>query len=278
MLFKKYSVTNHLGDAMPYSKAHYLLLLLIPMIIVAFGPFYFFKLSEAPIAHHVHGISSSVWLLLLIAQSWLISLKKFQHHRLVGQFMFILVPVMIGAFTMIIHHGAMRAADGSPFYLHVGKGLLLVDIVLTFLTAWLVYQALKNRRNIHLHSGYMLSTMLGLLGPIIVRIFVGFIPAFKITSVETLYRFHYAVWLRIAVTIAIGGYLYFRDKKNGQPWLVATTVTTFGYILYATFGETDLWWQWIGKLAEVHPAAYFVTGFILGGLACNMGWVHGKKP
>lgn len=259
----------------PYTKVHFVLIALVPMVIFAFGPSYFFNLTDAPLVHHLHGISSSMWLLLLIAQSGLASKKNWMVHRTLGLSLFIIVPIMVAAFAMVSHFGALKTVEEQLFYVQIGTALLTVDVALTFLTPYLVYLALKHRRTIPLHSALMFSTMLGLLGPIIARLFIPLIPGFQITGPETLYRFNYSLILSIAVTLIIAIWLYLRNKKFGWPWLLSGGVTGLSYLAYLTFGQTDIWKNWMIAFAAVPASAVFVFGLLLGILACVLGWRAG---
>ena len=66
---------------MPYSKVHYFMLALLPVTLLAFWQSYFGRLSDASIAHHIHGITGTAWILLIALQSWLIHHGK--AHRLI---------------------------------------------------------------------------------------------------------------------------------------------------------------------------------------------------
>lgn len=264
-----------MNTSIPYNNSQYVLIALIPMVVFAFGPSYFFSLNEAHIVHHLHGVSSSLWLLLLIAQSWLATKKNWRFHRMLGLSLFFIVPFMVGSFALVSHLGAIKTTQQQPFYVELGTALLTVDIALTFLTPWLVYLALKHRRSIHLHSALMLSTIIGLLGPIISRIFVPLIPGFQITGPDTLYRFNYSIALSAAVTLIIVFLLYLRDKKHGWPWLLSGGITILSYLAFISVGETAVWKNSMLSLAEVPASAVFIFGVLLGFFACIAGWRAG---
>ncbi len=262
---------------MPYRLAHYYLLMLVPMTFIAFGPSFFFKLNEAPLVHHLHGSSSSLWLLLLILQSWAIVNKKRELHKTMGKALFLLVPFMVASFAMVSHFGAIRTVEQNPFYVEVGTALLTVDITLTFLTPYLVYKALKHRNNIVLHSGYMFSTILGLLGPIFARLFSAHIPGLQITGLETLHLFDYSLLLSIILTVIVAAGLYWKfGKVGGKPWLISGTIVTLSYVLYKSVGQTEIWYGWMVALANINTWSVFWGGALLGLIACYVGWEQGK--
>ena len=63
--------------------------------IAAFWSSYFGKLGSAPVGHHLHGITSTLWMLLLIWQSWTIHNRKRSQHALAGKSSFVLAPYLL---------------------------------------------------------------------------------------------------------------------------------------------------------------------------------------
>ena len=116
---------------MPYSKTHYFMLALLVITVIAFWPSYFGQLSKAPLAHHLHGVTSTLWVLLIAWQSWLIHSGRRQAHRTAGKLMFVLVPLMTAAFALVTWAGAQKAVGGHPFYTLFGQALLTADVWLT---------------------------------------------------------------------------------------------------------------------------------------------------
>lgn len=54
---------------MPYSKAHYVVALVLLATIIGFWPSYFGNLREAPLAFHFHGVIATAWIILLMLQA-----------------------------------------------------------------------------------------------------------------------------------------------------------------------------------------------------------------
>ncbi len=261
---------------MPYSKAHYYLIGLLGITVVAFWPSYFGKLNDAPIAHHLHGITSTFWILLLATQNWLIHNRKRVQHKAIGKIMFVLVPLMIAAFAMVTWVGAQKAIGDHPFYQQFGQALLTVDVMLTITTTLQIYLALKFRFNVRLHSALMLGTLIGLLPPILSRLLVDMIPSWNITGLDTLYKFGYGLHASIVISTIIGVILYFCYRRDGWPWILATLISALTYILYATVGQTQFWSEQTALITSFNPMFIFGFGFLLGLLACLLGWLHGK--
>lgn len=64
-----------------YKNAH--LWLLIPFVIVLLGflPSYWLKFAEAPWRQHLHGITATLWFVLLIVQPYLVTRRELMTTR-----------------------------------------------------------------------------------------------------------------------------------------------------------------------------------------------------
>lgn len=261
---------------MPYAKAHWFMLTLLPVTLLAFWPSYFGILREAPLAHHLHGVTGTLWILLLAGQSFAIHSHRLPMHRTMGRLVFALAPLLIGAFSLVTWAGAQKSVAQHPFYEAFGRALLTGDALLVFATALLVYLALRHRRRVHLHSALMLSTTMGLLPPILTRIFNSYVPGLMISGPETLYRFGQALLLSVALTVALGIFLALRYQRHGWPWWLASGFVALLYLLYATLGPTAQWTQVVTEIASWSPISVFAFGALLGVLVCALGWRHGE--
>lgn len=261
---------------MPYSKAHYYIIALLVLTFMGFWDSYFGKLGEAPLAHHMHGITSTLWLVLMAVQSWLIHSQRRELHKSFGKTLFILVPIMSGAFAMVTWVGAQKSVGGHPFYIQFGQALLVADVFLLFATSLHVYLALRFRQNVRLHSALMFGSVFGLIGPIVSRLVVNWIPAFKITSLETMSNFAYGLNISIVISLLIPLILYMLYKRDGWPWLLATAVVGVMWSLYATVGQTELWGSVVQLISTINPVVIFGFGVVVGTLACVLGWQQGS--
>lgn len=262
---------------MPYSKAHWFMLALLPVTVLAFWPSYFGILRDAPLAHHLHGVTGTLWILLIAAQSFAVHSRRLPLHRSVGRSVFVLAPLLIGAFSLVTWAGAQKSAVQHPFYEAFGRALLTGDSLLVFATALLVYLALRHRRRVQLHSALMIATVIGLLPPIVARVFTNYVPGLVITSPETLFRFGSALLISIVLSVALGIFLAIRYRPNGWPWWLASGFLLLLYLLYATLGQTALWSGVVMEIATWSPIVVFAFGAILGAAACTLGWRHGQR-
>lgn len=285
-VFNEYSVYTHticnqipfrVGGCIPYSKTPHFMVALLLVTVFAFWPSYFGQLSVAPWIHHMHGITGTLWILLIAVQSHAIHVGKRDLHRSMGRMLFVLVPVMVGAFSLVTWLGAQKSVGGHPFYEEIGHFLLTGDALLTFTTPLVVYLALRFRRSIPVHAALMISTVFGLLPPIIFRVFANYVPGLKVEGLDQFYKFEYSLYLSLVLTMAIALYLYFRNKVHGWPWLLAAGLIALMWGLYETFGRTELWTILVGQLAGQSPILVLVFGIVLGLLAVILGWRHGVR-
>lgn len=260
---------------MPYSKTHWFMLALLPLTLAAFWPSYFGILRDAPLAHHLHGVTGTLWILLIAAQSFAIHARRLPLHRSMGRLVFVLAPLLIGAFALVTWAGAVKAAANHPFYEMFGRALLTGDALLTFATPLLVYLALRHRRNVYLHGALMIGTVIGLLPPIVARLFNFYVPGLVIQGPDTLYRFGHALQISVALSVALAVVLALRYRPHGWPWWLAAAITALVYLSYATVGQTAPWTAAVLEIATWPPVAVFAFGVALGALACWLGWRHG---
>ena len=264
-------------NQLPYTTAHFWLLGLLAITFLAFWDSYFGVLSKVSLADHWHGTTATTWILLMAFQSYTIHKGNRSLHRTVGLLLFVSVPLMVGAFAMVIQAAIQKTVAGHPFYQLFGEALLTVDFALLVVVPLQVFLALKYRHRVLLHSALMLSTVAGLLPPVLSRLFSNYVPGLMITGPETVYLFEYSLVLGMACSAILGVLLYRLHQKDGWPWLLAAALSVFYYVMYATLGQTEIWHQVVLSSVNVKPLAAFICGVILGLLSCVLGWHWGHR-
>lgn len=156
---------------MPYRYAHQLLLfVLMPIVLVAFWPHYFGDLRGASFAFHMHGVTATLWILLVAAQSWTIQTRRFPLHRLAGRLTFVIAPLFAVGAALAMQGMALKYVTKSdPFYAALGPLLGLDDLISATALLLLVRAVMVNRRRPHLHGGYLLTTVMLVVPPIVSR-------------------------------------------------------------------------------------------------------------
>jgi hypothetical protein len=263
---------------MPYRHAHWYLLLLFPLTGLAFWPAYFSKFASSPAAFHIHGITASLWIVLLAFQSWSIHHRRNALHRSVGIASFALFPLFVMGGLLVMQTMAEKfGAKSDPFYAMFGARLGLLDAVSTVTIPILFYTALKYRRKVHVHARYMLAPILFLLGPILGRL-APILPPLAIVGPDDLHHFGYGVHLAAAISAAIAAWLYLRAPKHGRPFLVVGCLIAVQSLLFETFARTPAWEKPFMALAHIPTPLVAAAGLAAGAAAAWAGWIAGQKP
>jgi hypothetical protein len=136
-------------------------------VLWAFWPRYFSDvLGQKEMRFHTHGITLTLWCILLILQAYLIRTKHKRTHQLVGRFSYLLVPLIIVT-TINLKHFRMQGSNmlaDRPYY---SLALILNGLVLFTLLYGL---AIYYRRTPLVHARYMVSTMFAFFTPVTDRI------------------------------------------------------------------------------------------------------------
>ena len=262
---------------MPYRHAHYWLLSLYPLTLLAFWPGYFSRLAEAPPALHFHGLTASVWIALLAAQSWTIHRRRNSLHKTLGYSSFFLFPLFLTGGLLVIQTMASATAAGvSPFYDLFGARLGTFDFVSAVGVGYFYFMALKHRRNVQLHARYMLGTIFFLIGPILAR-FLGAIPPISIRGPETFDRFAMAFHLANLIAFAFVMALYVRSGRFGRPMLIAAALIALQSILFETLGATTIWQNLFASIARLPTTAIISFGLAASSAIIWLGWISGQR-
>ena len=255
---------------MPFRKAYYILLLLVPMIALAFWPGYFGQVRSAPFALHAHGLSAMAWLGLLWFQAWTAQ-RRLSLHRLSGLAIFVLAPLFVmGGLLAMQGMAALAAAKSDPFHAHYGARLALDDAlaIVAFLT--LVTLAVARRRKVWIHGGAMLGTALLVLPPIVTRL-----PVFPDSAT-------FVTVFLIAQAVALAGALLLAavyPRSRGPFGFVAATIGV-QTLLVQSFGLTAAWEHFCFLLIGVPPVVLALGGLLLGVVPLWLAWRQpaGSRP
>lgn len=262
---------------MPYRHAHYFVGFVLLVIMAGFWASYFAASGPIPLAFHVHAISSMTWLVLLITQHVAIQRRAVELHRWLGRASFVLFPFLIFGFMMIINLTASKfsvradpvvSALGPSF--GIGMGIAIAAYVTLF------YLALKHRRNVKLHAGYMLATPLILFESPFSRVMGEHMPWMNVIGSE----FPHVILDTIAISDGLVALfalaLWARNRKHGAPWLIAAGFTAFqGVVMwFAPFIPAIS--GGFAAYAAIPPGAMLALGIAAGAITAVLGWEAGK--
>jgi len=199
-----------------YKYLGYFLLLMIPLIFIAFQPNYISKFpnfdANYDVFIHIHAFLASLWVVTLIVQPFFIVNKKMHWHRVVGKLSYLIFPLFILSFVP----GIIKLfRSGEYKYIFFPAGDCVVLIMLYTLA---VYYKKKSAK----HMRFMIASSLTLLGPTLGRIGP---MRFGWSEVEA-QTFQYAITFGILLSLI----LYDRkNKRNFSPYLVAV----YAFVIHA---------------------------------------------
>jgi hypothetical protein len=224
-----------------YPRGGYYLLLALLTIVVGFFPSYFGRLNHTDAAHHFHGVSATLWMLLLTIQVWLVQSRSVLLHRTLGWLSLLVAPSFLVSGLLIVR--VMLGAD-SGFNRTFGARLAFADLTTLGFFAAAVGVALWKRRNSGLHGRLMVSTAVIGLPPAIARILGNHVPA-----VQTFDAAFYGSYL---ISEVIVGFLIWDDVKKGSvraPYPLVGALFALQGIAFAVLPHVGWWSQlckWMG--------------------------------
>jgi hypothetical protein len=263
---------------MPYRHAHWLLLAVFPLTGLAFWQSYFSQFATAPVQFHAHGITATLWLTLLTVQSWVIHSGRKDLHRQLGFASLALFPLFLaGGATIFIGMAQRFVGQVAPFYTIYAPRLAWLDVFAVVGFAHCYYQALRQRRKVHPHSRYMLSTAFFLLPPIVGRL-APVLPPLTPSGPADLWKLGVGFQLANAMAAGIPFFLAWRTPKHGRPFIEAGMLIVIGAVLYQTIGGTAAWRSFFAQAATIPAPALALVAGVAGVVIGYAGWIGGKRP
>lgn len=258
---------------MPYRQANYFVGFVLLTIIVGFWGSYFVPIAEVPPAFHVHAFTAMAWVVLLMFQHWSIHGRRNALHKKVGLLSLGLFPFLIVGFVMIINVAAARfvsSDSATTQFLTPSFGLSMVFAIVAYLV--LFYLALRNRRNVRLHAGYMLATPLVLFESPFSRIMLDHLPFLVFTGTGFPQRILDAIVISMAMAAAFALVMYLRNRRTGTPFLVAAVLIFLQAV--TMYVGTNIEWVRSGFAAYAAIPDWFtiVAGFAVGAAVAWSGW------
>lgn len=256
---------------MPYRQAPYAVAILLAFTVLAFWPGYYGVLRTAPLAFHVHGISATIWIVLLGAQSWTIHNRRFALHALAGRLSVVYFPLLVAGMAGVLH--SMSAATPTdPFYIVNGAGLGMLDVVAAGMVSWLFSQALASRRDRQLHPRYMMATVLFLLAPVFGRLAGGFLPPLRIHGPDEFWKFGWAGQVGNLIALVTAVYLYRQAPRHGWPFVVSGIAILCQMALFPLLQDNPAWKAVFLAIGAAPLVPVLAVGAAIGALAAWRGW------
>ena len=264
---------------MPYKHAPYYVLVVIAVILAGFWPSYFGAPGEVPWQFHAHGIAASIWVLMVLAQTLTIHKAQLPLHRAVGKASLLLFPFLIGGLAAIIDLTGKGFVSGDGVTRQMFGGQFLIGLALA-IAAYVVlyYRALKFRRKVWLHSGYMLATPLILFESPFSRLMTMVLPPFAIRGPQDFGRIIPSIEWAMAVELVVIAVLWWRFRDKASPFLVAAIFIVGQMLTMGLMSDNALLERLLVVIGNVPSATVVLTGFAIGAATSWAGWQAGKRP
>ncbi len=263
---------------MPYKNAPYYILAVIAVILAGFWTSYFAPFTTVPWQFHAHGIAASIWVLMVLAQSMTIHKGQLPIHRAVGKSSLILFPFLIGGLAAIIDVTGKGFVEGGDAVRTMFGGAFLAGLVVA-IAAYVVlyYRALKYRRKVWLHSGYMLGTPLILWESPFSRVMIDYLPSFAINGPQDFPRIMPAILWAMATAVAFCLVVRWRVGERATPFIVTAAFIVAEMVAMGLMGDLAIVRSALVVIGNAPSAAVVLTGFAIGAATSWIGWQAGKR-
>jgi hypothetical protein len=258
---------------MPYRYAKYFVGFTLLVLVVGFWESYFVPIREVPTAFHVHAFTATTWVLLLLFQDWSIRTRRRSAHKIGGMISLFLFPFLIVGFVMIINVSASAyMADDDPVARFLGPsfGMAMAFAILAYLA--LYYLALKNRRNVSLHAGYMLTTPLILFESPFSRVLLSYFPFMVFTGADFPQRILDAIVIAMVVSVVFALVVYLQDRKSRTPFLIAAIFLLTESVCMYFGAHLDWVRRGFDAYARMPAELTMLAGFLSGVAISWLGW------
>ena len=264
---------------MPYRHAPYYILVCIAVIFAGFWESYFSVWGNVPWQFHAHGVAASIWVLMVLAQSWTPHHGQLALHRAVGKSSLLLFPFLIGGLAAIIDLTAKGfVAGGNPVRVMFG-GEFLIGLALAMVAyVVLYYRALKFRRKVWVHSGYMLATPLILFESPLSRVFGTWLPGLTIQGPQDFDRIIPSIVWAMAVELVVIAAIWFKYREKAKPFLVAGIFIVAQMLTMGLLSDNAVLEGLLPLLVRVPSPVVVLTGMAIGAATAWAGWQAGKRP
>jgi hypothetical protein len=266
---------------MPYRNAPFYVAVVVAVILLGFWPSYWTVLGTSRWQFHLHGAASSVWVLMVLFQSWAVRKDQMPLHRATGMASLFLFPLLIGGLMGIIDVTAKNYAAGdaaaNPVTMAFGPAFLagLIPAVAAYLT--LYYRALRHRRKVWPHAGYLLGTPIILFESPFSRVLSNLeVPGFAIHGPEDFDRILPSILWSDALMLAFCLIVYWRIGPRARPFLVTGGFVALQMVMMGTMNEVGWLKTMLVAIGGMPSAAMVATGMAMGAAASWLGWQAGK--
>jgi hypothetical protein len=251
----------------------------IAVILIGFWPSYFAAGTPVPWQFHAHGMAASLWVLTVTAQSWTAHRKaQLPLHRAIGMASLFLFPFLIAGLAAIISLQSKNWIAGDPVHLLYGPGFLVGTMVAMAAYVTVYFRALKYRRKVWVHAGYMLSTPLILFESPFSRAASFVFPPFHVNGPAEFPKIMASIEWSMAIELVIIALIWWNVRERAKPFLVTAGFIVVEMLAMGLASKFEALKRFDTFLGHVPSATIVLTGFAIGAMTSWAGWNAGKRP
>lgn len=222
-----------------YNNAYLYLILALIIVFWGFSKSYFGRLNQTSFPYHVHGISATLWMMILIIQPYLYRINKLRFHRYLGWSTIVLVPIMVlGGFEMM----KLMIQNQENYPPNIVYRLAFIDAItlLGFITIYLL--AIYYRKNLKLHARFMVCTIFGPLNPALTRIFF---------SIGLAGNFNEALTFSYLLIEIVLLFVIWKERTMKEIKFTYLPVLAFMVIQHMLMYSAEDWVWWVTLMNEI---------------------------
>ena len=206
----------------------------------AFSPNYYSLLGKPmSFSTHFHGISMTLWVVMLFSQAILIYLNQPRIHRWLGKLSYPLMLLVLISGFHIAHETVSGIPKGySPYYSSVA---LMFNSLICVAIFYIL--SIKNLKKPEIHGRYMLCTLIPMITPVTDRLiyfnfreWVSHVPIIDGRPAVMLYGFILANLILILLSVAD-----LKSKKRMLVFPIALAINLIYNISVLYFHDKKLW-------------------------------------
>lgn len=237
----------------------YLLIATVALVsVLGFWDIYFAAGAVPQPHHHLHLITTFMWLMLLGFQLSLIGRAKYETHRTVGLLVLLAGPVLVATTAMLSVHSAHKGVISGE-----GDALIVQNVMGTIELGLLILFAFIVRLNRKLHASFLLSTTVLFLGIASFFALLSFVPQFKIEGPETFYRFQSAGITGQLICLIVALIFFLKDFRNGWPFLLAGLSFILNEVIRSWLAGEDLIQPLTEFVGSMNTTMTFIGTFVV---------------
>lgn len=227
-----------------YRNLHLWMLLPFVITVLGFAPRYFLALPEATFHQHVHGISATLWFVLIIIQPWLITRGgRRATHRSLGIVGLVLAGMAAGSALAIIPANIDNVEslplDGifTPTFAYFAAYL---DAMLIGLFVFgVILAVLKIRQGqVANHVQWLMASVFFILSPALIRLIL--VAAITMNAGETDgISFMDMIFPTILLMLPMIGIYYYRFGSFRHPSFFLLMLTLASFFLAGWVGDNE---------------------------------------